>query len=146
MFQMENHLSIEKSRRNTREITTTSKSRRHRPTSTTTSTSKVIVPFKYLCNFWNSLGLSLMNCEVKIDVLWTRDCMLIAHHNNIAGVNFMITMIDDYNDYNDYYIYTIHKCWCRSPYYKWWFILEFLENLLSLIRSSLSTFQYSKIF
>ena len=38
-----------------------------------------------------------MNCKVEIDVLWTRDCMLIAHHNNTAGVHFMI-MIDDYND------------------------------------------------
>ena len=32
-----------------------------------------------------------MNGEVKLDLSWTKDCALIEHHNNITGVNFMIT-------------------------------------------------------
>ena len=34
-------------------------------------TQKIIVPLKYLCNFWTSLGISLINCkihpELKLD-------------------------------------------------------------------------------
>ena len=32
-----------------------------------------------------------MNCEVKLDLSWRKDCALIEHHNNITGVNFVIT-------------------------------------------------------
>ena len=32
-----------------------------------------------------------MNCEVELDLSWTKDCVMKEHHNNITGVNFMIT-------------------------------------------------------
>ena len=28
---------------------------------------------------------------MKLDLSWTKDCVLIEHHNNITGVNFMVT-------------------------------------------------------
>ena len=61
--------------------------------------AKVTVPLKYLSNFWTSLDLALMNCEVKLDLSWTEDCILIAHDNKITGVNFLTALIDYYNEY-----------------------------------------------
>ena len=33
----------------------------------------------------------LINCEVVLDLSRTKDCVLVQHNNNIAGINFMIT-------------------------------------------------------
>ena len=34
---------------------------------------KVTIPLKYLNNFWRSLNLPLINCEIELDLLWTID-------------------------------------------------------------------------
>ena len=52
---------------------------------------EVTIPLKYLSNFWRSLDLPLINCEIELDLSWTKDCVLIEHHNNITGINFIIT-------------------------------------------------------
>ena len=52
---------------------------------------EVTMPLKYLSNFWRLFYLPLINCEVELDLSWTKDCVLIEHCNNITGVNFMIT-------------------------------------------------------
>ena len=52
---------------------------------------EVTIALKYLCNFWRYLDLPLINCETELDLSWTKDCVLIEHHNSIIGVNFMIT-------------------------------------------------------
>ena len=33
----------------------------------------------------------MMNWEMELDLSWTKDCILIQHHNNITGTNIMIT-------------------------------------------------------
>ena len=45
-----------------------------------------MIPLKYLSNFWRFLDLSVINCEIK-----TKDCVLVQHHDNITGANFIIT-------------------------------------------------------
>ena len=45
---------------------------------------EVTIPLKYLSNFWRFLDLPLTNCEIEPD-------LLIEHHNDITGVDFMIT-------------------------------------------------------
>ena len=35
--------------------------------------------------------MSLINCEIELDLSWTRDCVLIEQNNYITGVNFVIT-------------------------------------------------------
>ena len=52
---------------------------------------EVPISLKYFINFWRFLDLLLVNCEVELDLLWTKDCVLIIHHNNITWVYFMIT-------------------------------------------------------
>ena len=52
---------------------------------------EVTIRLTYLSNFGRFLDLPLINCEIKLDLSWKKDCVLIQHHNNITGVNFMIT-------------------------------------------------------
>ena len=51
----------------------------------------VSILLKYLSNFWRSFVLPLINCEVQVGLMWTKDCVLKEHHNNITGVNLMIS-------------------------------------------------------
>ena len=32
----------------------------------------VVVPLKYLINFWRSLDLPLINCEIEVDLTWSK--------------------------------------------------------------------------
>ena len=48
---------------------------------------KVVVPLKHLSNFWRSLNIPLINCEVELILTWFKSCVLIdkstreAHYN-----------------------------------------------------------------
>ena len=52
---------------------------------------EVTIPLKYLSNFWRFLDLPLINCEIELDLSWTKDCVLIEQNNNITRVSFAIT-------------------------------------------------------
>ena len=38
--------------------------------------TKVVVPLKYLRNFWRSLEMPLINCKVLLELNWIEDCIL----------------------------------------------------------------------
>ena len=38
--------------------------------------TEVVVPLKYLSNFWKSLDLPLINCEIELDLSWSRYCII----------------------------------------------------------------------
>ena len=38
--------------------------------------TEVIIPLKYLSNFWRSLNISLINCEVELILTWSKNCIL----------------------------------------------------------------------
>ena len=38
---------------------------------------KVVVPLKHLSNFWKSLNMPLINCEVELILTWFKSCALI---------------------------------------------------------------------
>ena len=38
---------------------------------------KVVVPLKHLSNFWRSLNIPLINCEVELILTWYTNCVLI---------------------------------------------------------------------
>ena len=40
---------------------------------------EVIVLLKYFSTFCRSLDLPLITCEVELDLLWTKDCVLVKH-------------------------------------------------------------------
>ena len=39
-------------------------------------TVKVVVPLKYLSNFFRSLEMSLINCKIKLNLTWKKECVL----------------------------------------------------------------------
>ena len=45
---------------------------------------EVTIPLKYLSNVWIFLDLPLINCEIELDLSWTKDCVLIEHHTQWA--------------------------------------------------------------
>ena len=52
---------------------------------------KITILLRHLYNCWRFLDLLLINCETGFDLSWTKSCVLIEYHNNITGINFMIT-------------------------------------------------------
>ena len=53
---------------------------------------KLVVPLKYISNFFRSLEMPLVNCKVDLDLTWTKDCAISS--NNAAAntvVSFKIT-------------------------------------------------------
>ena len=37
---------------------------------------KIVVPLKYLSNFFRSLEMSLINCKIKLNLTWKKECVL----------------------------------------------------------------------
>ena len=37
---------------------------------------KIVVPLKYLSNFWRSLEIYLINCKIHLELNWIEDCIL----------------------------------------------------------------------
>ena len=52
---------------------------------------KLVVPLKYISNFFRSLEMPLVNCKIDLELTWHKDCM-ISSVNAAAGqvVSFMI--------------------------------------------------------
>ena len=41
---------------------------------------EIMVPLKYLSNFWRILEIPLTNCETSLDVTWSENCILVPTH------------------------------------------------------------------
>ena len=51
------------------------------PNNGNTKDVEIIVPLKYLSNFWRTLEMPLINCEVNLILTWSKDCVI----TNFAG-------------------------------------------------------------
>ena len=49
---------------------------------------EIMVPLKYLSNFWRTLEMPLINREVKLDLTWSSSCVIT---NSTGAVRFTIT-------------------------------------------------------
>ena len=45
-------------------------------TNSSVKDAKIVVPLKYLSNFWRSLEMPLINCKVYLELDWIEDCIL----------------------------------------------------------------------
>ena len=45
-------------------------------TSSFVKDAKIVVPLKYLSNFWRSLEMPLINCKVLLELNWIEECIL----------------------------------------------------------------------
>ena len=53
-----------------------------------TKNVKIIVPLKYLSNFWRTLEIPLINCEISLDLTWSKKCII----SSAVGITeFIIT-------------------------------------------------------
>ena len=50
-----------------------------------------MVPLKYLINFWRTLEMPLINCEVNLILTWSSTCVLIATNIPNQNAKFAIT-------------------------------------------------------
>ena len=50
-----------------------------------------MVPLKYLSNFWRTLEMPLINCEVNLILTWSSTCVLIATNVQNQAARFTIT-------------------------------------------------------
>ena len=48
------------------------------PAAGNTKDVKIIVPLKYLSNFWRTLKIPLINCEVNLILTWSPTCVIFS--------------------------------------------------------------------
>ena len=58
------------------------------PAGCNTKDVEIIVPLKYLSNFWRTLEMSLINCEVNLILTWSSTCVIT---NSKGAGKFAIT-------------------------------------------------------
>ena len=56
-----------------------------------TKNVEIMVPLKYLSNFWRTLEMPLINCEVNLILTWSSTCVLIATNAPNQNATFAIT-------------------------------------------------------
>ena len=50
----------------------------------------LMIPLKYLSSFWRTLEMPLINCEINLDLNWSKNCIIVA--NNVdKATTFSIT-------------------------------------------------------
>ena len=52
---------------------------------------EIMVPLKYLSNFWRALEMPLINCEVNLILTWSSTCVIIATNVQNQSATFVIT-------------------------------------------------------
>ena len=55
--------------------------------------TEIVIPLKYLSNFWRSLNIPLINCEVELILTWSKNCVLAdmtVANNPPTGLEFQI--------------------------------------------------------
>ena len=58
------------------------------PAAGNTKDVEILVPLKYLSNFWRTLEMPLINCEVNLELTWSKDCVIT---NSTGEGKFKIT-------------------------------------------------------
>ena len=56
-----------------------------------TKNVEIMVPLKYLCNFWKTLEMPLINCEINLDLNWSKICIIVATDIDNQSATFPIT-------------------------------------------------------
>ena len=52
---------------------------------------EIIIPLKYLSNFWRTLEMPLINCEIELILTWSRNCVIIYTNVDNRDPTFTIT-------------------------------------------------------
>ena len=52
---------------------------------------EIMIPLKYLSNFWRTLEMALINCEVNVILAWSSTCVIVSPNIVNQGATFTIT-------------------------------------------------------
>ena len=50
-----------------------------------------MVPLEYLCKFWRTLDMSLINCEINLILNWSKNCFITIDPDNNQLPTFPLT-------------------------------------------------------
>ena len=56
-----------------------------------TKNVEIMVPLKYLSNFWRTLEMPLINCEINLILTWSANCVIVSTNNANQNATFAIT-------------------------------------------------------
>ena len=57
-----------------------------------TKNVEIIVPQKYVSNFWRTLEMPLINCDINLILTWSTNCVIVS--TNVANQNATIEKTD----------------------------------------------------
>ena len=92
----------------------------------------VVVPLKYLSNFFRSLEMPLINCKIKLNLTWKKECVLSNHADdavfiiNDTKMNVPVATLS--KEDNKDFIEQQNKCFQRSIYWNEYKTKEINEN------------------
>ena len=49
--------------------------------------TEIVIPLKHLSNFWRTLNIPLINCEIELILTWSKNCVLADMTVRAAGNN-----------------------------------------------------------
>ena len=89
---------------------------------------KVVVPLKYLSNFFRSLEMPLINCKIKLNLTWKKECVLSTDDGNavfiINNTKLYVPVVTLSKEDNKDFIEQQKKVFQRSIYWNVYKIKE----------------------
>ena len=93
---------------------------------------KVVVPLKYLSNFFRSLEMPLINCKIKLSLTWKKECVLSTDASDtvfiINDTKMYVPVVTLSKEDNKDFIEQQNKGFQRSIYWNEYKIKEINEN------------------
>ena len=93
---------------------------------------KAVVPLKYLSNFFRSLEMPLINCKVKLNLTWKKECILSTDAGNgvfiINDTKMYVPVVTLSKEDNKDFIEQQNKGFQRSIYWSEYKTKEINEN------------------
>ena len=94
--------------------------------------AKVVVPLKYLSNFFRSLEMPLINCKIELNLTWKTECVLSTDNGNalciINDTNMYVPVVTLSKEDNKDFIEQQNKGFQRSIYWNEYKTKELTEN------------------
>ena len=94
----------------------------------TERTVKVVVPLKYLSNFFISLEIPLINCKIKLNLTWKKECVLSTDAGAAVFIINDTKIVTLSKEDNKDFIEQQNKGFQRSIYWNKYKIKEIKEN------------------
>ena len=93
---------------------------------------KVVVPLKYLSNFFRSLEIHLINCKIKLNLTWKKECVLSTGDDEavfiINDTKLYVPVVTLSKEDNKDFIEPQNKGFQRSVYWNEYKTKELTEN------------------